>query len=94
MAVCITECAGVSMRCRSPECVACGSAPAITAASLPSYDYAAFTGQAAANDGPPAPLRLLSPEQRLTPEELRDRSVGSGRCSEGSGPALEMSCQC
>lgn len=58
---------------RSPACVACGSAPTITAATLPSYDYAAFTGQAAANDAAPAPLQLIPREQRITPLELQQR---------------------
>lgn len=63
------------MLCRSPACVACGSAPAITAATLPSYDYAAFTGQAAANDAAPAPLQLIAREDRITPRELQQRCV-------------------
>lgn len=60
---------------RSPSCVACGASPAITAATLPSYDYAAFTGQAAANDAAPAPLQLIPREERITPRELQQRWV-------------------
>lgn len=59
---------------RSAGCVACGDAPSITAETLADYDYAAFTGQAP-NDGPPRPLRLLNPEQRITVQQLRDRLV-------------------
>jgi len=63
-------------RCRSPTCIACGSTPTITAANLPSYDYAAFTGQAAANDAAPKPLQLIAREDRITPQELQQRCVG------------------
>lgn len=61
---------------RSPTCVACGASPAITAATLPTYDYAAFTGQAASNDAAPTPLQLIPREERITPAELRQRWVG------------------
>lgn len=64
----------VKLRARSPQCVACGAAPELTAESLPGYDYAGFTGQAP-NDAAPQPLRLLQPEQRLSPAELRARCV-------------------
>lgn len=57
---------------RSPACAACGAAPAITAASLPSYDYAAFTGQAPSDAAPP-PLQLIPADQRITPRELQQR---------------------
>ncbi|PSC70689.1 Adenylyltransferase and sulfurtransferase MOCS3 [Micractinium conductrix] len=63
----------VKLRAKSPACVACGSAPAITAASLPQYDYTAFTGQAAANDAAPLPLQLIPWEERITPAELQQR---------------------
>ncbi|KAL4451956.1 hypothetical protein ABPG75_007618 [Micractinium tetrahymenae] len=63
----------VKLRARSPNCVACGAAPSITTASLPSYDYAAFTGQAAANDAAPQPLQLIPREERITPAELQRR---------------------
>ena len=64
---------------RSPACVACGSAPAITAASLPQYDYTAFTGQAAANDAAPLPLQLIPWEERITPAELQQRCAACMR---------------
>jgi adenylyltransferase/sulfurtransferase len=53
--------------------VACGASPAITAATLPAYDYAAFTGQAATNDAAPKPLQLIAREDRITPPELEQR---------------------
>lgn len=56
--------------------MACGASPAITAASLPSYDYAVFTGQAAASDAAPQPLQLIPREERITPAELQQRWVG------------------
>lgn len=63
----------VKLRAKSPGCVACGPSPAITAASLPTYDYAAFTGQAAANDAAPQPLQLIPAEERILPLELQKR---------------------
>jgi hypothetical protein len=54
--------------------VACGASPAITAASLASYDYASFTGQAP-SDAAPAPLQLIPREERITPAELQQRCV-------------------
>ena len=33
----------VRLRPRSPACVVCGDSPTVTAASLPSLDYQAFT---------------------------------------------------
>lgn len=74
--VSIGECAltqSVSTSCRSPACVACGTSPAITAATLSTYDYAAFTGQAAANDAAPAPLQLIPRDERITPRQLQER---------------------
>ena len=35
----------VKLRPRQRDCPACGSAPSITAATLPAFDYASFTGQ-------------------------------------------------
>lgn len=67
--------------CRSASCVSCGTSPAITAASLPSYDYAAFTGQAAANDAAPKPLQLIAREDRITPAELQQRCVAGPCCT-------------
>lgn len=55
--------------------MACGTSPAITAATLPTYNYAAFTGQAAANDAAPAPLQLIPREERITPRQLQERCV-------------------
>ncbi|PRW57410.1 Adenylyltransferase and sulfurtransferase MOCS3 [Chlorella sorokiniana] len=63
----------VKLRAKSPACIACGTSPTITAATLPSYDYAAFTGQAAANDAAPAPLQLIPRGERITPRELQQR---------------------
>jgi adenylyltransferase/sulfurtransferase len=59
----------VKLRPRAAGCAACGDAPTITEASLPAYDYAAFTGQAP-SDGPPPPLTLLRPGERRAPAEL------------------------
>ena len=64
-----------SVACRSPSCVSCGATPSITAASLPGYDYATFTGQRAANDAAPPPLQLIAREQRITPAQLQQRWV-------------------
>lgn len=58
--------------------MACGSRPTITEATLAGYDYAAFTGQAAADDGAPLPLRLLSGDQRLSARALADTMSGEG----------------
>ena len=49
---------------QADNCAACGRQPTITAASLPSYDYAGFVG-APPDDLAPAPLSLLPPEQRI-----------------------------
>lgn len=53
--------------CRQSNCVACGASPSITAASLPQYDYAAFTGQPANDKGPPS-LHVLPTNQRWVTE--------------------------
>ena len=52
-------------------CLACGTAPKITAATLPSYDYGAFTG-AQPNDAAPPQLDLLADTERLSPAALRE----------------------
>ncbi|KAI3437915.1 hypothetical protein D9Q98_000360 [Chlorella vulgaris] len=70
----------VKLRAKSASCVSCGTSPAITAASLPSYDYAAFTGQAAANDAAPKPLQLIAREDRITPAELQQRIASQPDC--------------
>eukprot|EP00891_Asterochloris_glomerata_P009431 jgi/Astpho2/9431/e_gw1.00145.64.1_t len=62
----------VKLRGRQSNCVACGASPSITAASLPQYDYAAFTGQPANDKGPPS-LHVLPTNQRVTPAELQWR---------------------
>lgn len=62
----------VKLRARLPSCAACGDQPEITAQTLPTYDYAAFTGQYPSDAAPP-PLRLIEPEQRIEPEELKMR---------------------
>ncbi len=59
-----------------PGCAACGTAPIITRASLPAYDYAAFTG-AQPNDAAPPQLHLLPDAQRLSPHALRTALRGS-----------------
>ncbi len=61
---------------RADNCVACGTSPTITEATLAGYDYAAFTGQASADDGAPPPLRLLPADQRLTAQALADGAAG------------------
>ncbi|EFJ41079.1 hypothetical protein VOLCADRAFT_68613, partial [Volvox carteri f. nagariensis] len=60
----------VRLRNRNPACVACGTSPAITRGSLPSYDYVAFTGQPP-DDGPPEDVRLIDPRVRLEPHQRR-----------------------
>lgn len=59
--------------------MSCGPDATITAATIASYDYAAFTGQATADDGPPKPLRLLPASERLSAsalaQRLQDRSL-------------------
>jgi len=57
-------------------CAACGTTPSITRASLPAYDYAAFTG-AQPNDAAPPQLHLLPDAQRLSPHALRAALRGS-----------------
>lgn len=58
--------------------MSCGPGATITAATIAHYDYAAFTGQATADDGPPEPLQLLPASQRLSApvlaQRLQDRS--------------------
>ncbi|GAB4818434.1 hypothetical protein N2152v2_005480 [Parachlorella kessleri] len=68
----------VKLRARSPDCIACGKSPSITAASLPSYDYAAFTGQQL-NDSAPAPLQLIPEQERITPSMLQQRLENTSR---------------
>jgi len=46
-------------------------------ADVAAFDYTAFTGQSA-NDGPPPPLRVLPPEQRLSAPEFRRRLEDAG----------------
>eukprot|EP00887_Chlorella_sp_A99_P001231 scaffold14.g1231.t1 len=65
----------VRLRARSPSCVACGDRPAITAATLPAYDYAGYTGQRP-TDAAPALLSLVPPEQRLSPAQLHAALAG------------------
>lgn len=69
----------VKLRAKSPTCVACGISPSITAGSLPSYDYAAFTGQVS-NDAAPKPLQLIAPSERITPQELKQRLASEEGC--------------
>ena len=59
----------VRLRPRSADCIACGGQPSITAASLPSYDYTAFTGQSFDDLAPP-PLQLLPHHQRMSAAQL------------------------
>ena len=56
--------------CRSPDCLACGTAPAITASTLPTYDYTAFTGLRP-TDAAPTPLTLIPRQERLSATELQ-----------------------
>lgn len=63
---------------RSPGCVACGDAPTITATSLPTYDYASFTGQPA-NDAAPV-VALLPRKDRVTAAQLAARLAGDPAC--------------
>jgi hypothetical protein len=60
----------VRLRAKAPGCAACSQAASISAASISGYDYEGFTGQAA-SDGPPPPLKVLSQEARLSPEQLK-----------------------
>ena len=53
-------------------CLACGTAPKITAVTLPLYDYGAFTG-AQPNDTALPQLHLLADTERLSPAALRER---------------------
>lgn len=55
----------VKLRPRSPGCIACGEHPTLTATTLASYDYTAFTGQAP-DDHAPAPLQIIPPAERMT----------------------------
>jgi rhodanese-related sulfurtransferase len=70
----------VRLRSRRPECAGCGDTGALRACGGPArYDYAAFTGGQAMIEAAAA-LQLLSPERRVTPEELHAlllRSAGS-----------------
>jgi adenylyltransferase/sulfurtransferase len=60
----------VRLRGRAPGCAACGPGASIGAGSIAGYDYLGFTGQAA-SDGPPPALRVLRPEERLSPQQLQ-----------------------
>lgn len=51
------------------------------------YDYTAFTGQRP-DDGPPPPLRVLPPEQRLSPAALAARLAGAPRDGAPGGCVL------
>lgn len=90
----------VKLRGRSADCCACGERPLITAATLPAYDYVAFTGQPA-DDAPPPPLQLLPPSERLQPQQLQklleqeaalsasyDTAAGNGNPSSSRLPGL------
>ena len=46
-----TEFRTVKLRPRNPACQSCGTSPSITAQTLVAYDYTAFTGQAADDNG-------------------------------------------
>ena len=59
--------------------MACGKFASITEATLASYDYAAFTGQASSDDGAPPLLRLLPAAERLSARALADLVAGGGR---------------
>jgi adenylyltransferase/sulfurtransferase len=69
----------IKLRGKAPGCIACGPHPQITRDSIATYDYTAFTGGQRANDGAPAPLKVLPPEQRITPLQLRDMLQPAGR---------------
>jgi adenylyltransferase/sulfurtransferase len=66
----------IKLRGKAAGCIACGPQPQITRDSLSSYDYASFTGGQRANDGPPAPLQVLPPEQRITAQQLQKLLAG------------------
>ena len=51
----------------------------MTEVTLATYDYAAFTGQATADDGAPPALRLLPSDQRLSSQALADIMRGEER---------------
>eukprot|EP00899_Mesostigma_viride_P010773 jgi/Mesvir1/19698/Mv09963-RA.1 len=59
----------VTLRPKVPDCIACGAHPSVVRESLPSFNYAGFTG-AGLDDKPPCGIRLLPPEQRVSPAEL------------------------
>ncbi len=59
--------------------MACGESATINEATLASYDYAAFTGQASTDDGAPPPLCLLPAAERLSARALADLVAGGGR---------------
>eukprot|EP00884_Botryococcus_braunii_P020045 jgi/Botrbrau1/6724/Bobra.0324s0015.1 len=67
----------IKLRARSPSCAACGHNPTITADTLASYDYTAFTGQAPIEEGPP-PCKLLPRSQRLGAQDL-SKALSEGR---------------
>ena len=70
--------------CRQPSCVACGDSPSITAATLPQYDYGAFTGQPADDQGPPS-LCILPTDQRWV-TELHRKVQPSSEAFSGACP--------
>ncbi|KIY99793.1 adenylyltransferase andsulfurtransferase MOCS3/UBA4 [Monoraphidium neglectum] len=53
-------------------------------ADVAAFDYTAFTGQSP-DDGPPPPLRVLPPEQRLAAAELKLRLEARGANASSSG---------
>lgn len=73
----------VPLRARDPACCTCGESPSVTAATIPSFDYARFTGQAF-HDAAGPPVQLLGESERIGPDELRQagpwRKDTSGGC--------------
>ncbi len=62
----------VKLRSRNEGCVACGSHPQLTAESLPTFDYHAFTDQAPSDA--PTGLRLVDDTERIRAGELPGRT--------------------
>lgn len=83
----------VRLRGPAPSCTACGGGGGIPmeSSAVAAYDYRAFTGQGA-DDGPPPPLELLPPEQRVRASELAKRLAPTN--TSGVGAVQEAAAQC
>lgn len=78
----------IKLRGKAAGCIACCEGGVITRSSIAAYDYESFTGGQRPNDGPPAPLAVLTADQRITAQQLQDTLAAGAATAEaaaGSG---------